>query len=113
MAKVLCRAVWAMGILAAAALTPAARAQGQVTTIRVQTTLRAPDGGTVNLYSFSEQSSQRVQVGAPGLSNVPYAGRAFGNVGVSRDTVIRRGTVTVRIIDLREEEYRQTGFRSP
>ena len=51
--------------------------------------------------------------GAPGLSGVPYAGRAFGNVGYGRETATRRGTASVRVIDLREDEFRQTGFRSP
>src|ERR1700731_515200 len=49
------RAAWVAGILVAAALTPAAQAQGlgrvfvttpTVTTIRVQTTVTVPDGGT-------------------------------------------------------------------
>jgi hypothetical protein len=44
---------------------------------------------------------------------VPYVGRGFRNVAYGRSIVTGRVTASVRIIDLREEEFRQTGFRSP
>ncbi len=116
MRSTLRRAEWVAGILAAAALTPAARAQapGQPVLIRVQTTTATvPDGGTVTLASFSRLADARTQVGTPGLGQVPYVGRGFGNVGYGRTVSSGRVTATVRIIDLREEEFRQTGFRSP
>jgi hypothetical protein len=110
------RVVWLAGILVAAGLTPAVRAQGfgqpgftpvpTVTNIRLQTTVTVPDGGTVTLGGYSGLSEGRNEFGAPGL------GRGFRNVGYGRRAVSGKVTVTVRIIDLREEEFRQTGVHS-
>jgi general secretion pathway protein D len=114
MRSTLRRVVWVAGLLVAAALPPVARAQGlgrtvfgpvpTVTTIRLQTTVTAPDGGTVTLGGYSRLSEGRTEFGMPG--------RGFRNVGYGRSAVSGRVTVRVRIIDLREEEYRQTGYRS-
>jgi general secretion pathway protein D len=119
---VLHRVVWVAGILVAAALTPAARAQGfgqpgsvpgpTFTTIRLQTTVTVPDGGTVTLGGYSRLSEGRTEFGAPVLGRGPYAGRGFRNVGYGRTAVSGRVTASVRIIDLGEEEFRQTGVRS-
>jgi hypothetical protein len=110
------RAVGVAGVLAAAALAPAARAQapgrqdsGPVPTftfIRVQTTVSVPDGGTATLGGYGRLSEGRTAFGAPGL------GRGFRNVGYGRSAAGSRVSVSVRVIDLREEEYRQTGYRS-
>jgi general secretion pathway protein D len=126
------RAAVAVGILAAAALPPAARAQAPVrvslsnrtvqtvvvsapvfTNISVSTTVTVPDGGTVTLGGYSRVSESRTESGPPVLSSLPYANRAFRNTAYGRDIVTGRVTASVRVIDLREEEYRQTGFRSP
>jgi hypothetical protein len=117
------RAVVAMGLLAAAALAPAARAQAPVrvvisgSTVYVSgvggTTVRVPDGGTATVASYSEYAEGRSEYGAPVLGKVPYVDRAFRNVGYGRHIATARVTVSARIIDLREEEFRQTGFRSP
>jgi predicted DNA repair protein MutK len=119
------RAVVVAGILAAAALTPAARAQTTVTvravivgsTVYVQgvggTTVRVPDGGAATLASYSEYAEGRSEYGAPILGKVPYVDRAVRNVGYGRHIATRGVSVSARIIDLREEEFRQTGFRSP
>jgi hypothetical protein len=98
-------------LVAAAALAPAARAQGlgpvpTFTLIRLQTTATAPDGGTVTLGGYSRLSEGRTEFGAPGL------GRGPRNVGYGRSAVGSGVSVRVRIINLREEEYRQTGYRS-
>ena len=104
------RAAAVAGVLAAAAaLAPAARAQGfgpvpTFTFIRVQTTVTVPDGGTVTLGGFSRLSEGRTAFGLPG--------RGFRNIGYGRSAVGGRVNVRVRIINLREEEYRQTGYRS-
>jgi general secretion pathway protein D len=97
------------GLLVAAALAPAARAQGfapvpTLTAIRLQTTVTVPDGGTVTLGGYSRLSEGRTEFGMPG--------RPFRNVGYGRSAVGGRVNVRVRIINLREEEYRQTGYRS-
>jgi general secretion pathway protein D len=98
------------GLLVAAALAPAARAQGfapvpTLTAIRLQTTVTVPDGGTVTLGGYSRLSEGRTEFGLPG-------GRGLRNIGYGRSAVGGRVNVRVRIINLREEEYRQTGYRS-
>jgi hypothetical protein len=134
----LLRVVAVVGILATAALTPAAQAQVRgrpvrggfakyyanpavrpvvvtgpmYTTIGLQTTVAVPDGGSVTLGGYSQLSEGRSEFGVPVLGGVPYAGRGFRNVGYGRTTVYRRVTASVRVIDLRAEEYRQTGVRS-
>jgi predicted DNA repair protein MutK len=114
-----------VGLLTAAALPPAARAQATVTvrvvavgsTVYVQgvggTTVRVPDGGTASVASYKEYAEGRSEYGAPILGKVPYLDRAVRNVGYGRHIATRGVSVSARIIDLREEEYRQTGFRSP
>lgn len=132
MHRALPRAVGFAGLLAAAALTPPARAQAPVrvsytvasvsvsgrpvpgvVSIRVTTTVGVPDGGTVTLGGFSSLSEARDEAGAPVLGKLPVAGRGFRNVGYGRTATSTRATASVRVIDLREEEYRQTGYRSP
>jgi hypothetical protein len=110
-------------VLAAAVLAPAARAQvpgrppvvvqvPRITTINVRTTVTVPDRGEATLAAYNRLAEGRSQYGAPGLGKMPYLGRGFGNVGYGRSAVSGRVSVRVRIIDLREEEYRQTGYRS-
>jgi type II secretory pathway component GspD/PulD (secretin) len=132
--------MWVAGILVAAALTPAAQAQGRgrpvpsrsvgyyypsrsvrvvvdtgtaLGNIRVQTAVRVPDGGTALVGSYSRLAEARSEYGVPVLGKVPYLSRGFRNVGYGRTVLRRSVTASVRIISLREEEYRQTGFRSP
>ena len=124
------RAARVVGILAVAALTADARAQIQVHvprepptaarvsvsslggSMRLQTTAMIPDGGTAILGGSTRLSSGRSEFGVPGLGKIPYLGRPFDNVGYGRDASIRRVNASVRIIDIREEEFRQTGVRS-
>jgi general secretion pathway protein D len=108
------RMVWALGALALAAWPTAAHAQiRRDIVLRVQTTVLVPDGGTVTLGGYSQYAESRSEYGVPVLAQTPYLGRGFGNVASGRSVVAGRVTATVRIIDLREEEYRQTGYRSP
>jgi len=83
------------------------------TTIRLQTTVTVPDGGSVTLGGYSQVSEGRTEFGVPVLGRVPYASRGVRNVGYGRETVSGRVSASVRIIDQREEEFRQTGVRSP
>jgi Flp pilus assembly secretin CpaC len=80
--------------------------------IGVQTSVLVPDRGTALLGGYSRVSAGRTEYGVPGLGKVPYLGRGFRNVGYGRSIATGRVGVSVRIIDLREEEYRQTGYRS-
>ncbi len=80
--------------------------------IRIQTTVAVPDGGSVNLGGYSQLSEGRNEFGTPGLGKLPFAGRGFRNVSSGRQVTTTRVNVRARVIDLREEEYRQTGVRS-
>src|SRR5262245_53806368 len=117
MQSTLRRMVWVAAALVAAALPTAARAQvqaqlpGRVVVLRVGTTVLVPDGGTATLGGYSRFSESRAEYGVPGLAQTPYLGRGFGNAASGSSVLIRRATASVRIIDLREEEYRQTGYR--
>ena len=136
MQRTLRRLVGTAGILVAALVTPSAQAQAQApgrpapgpflafyprqtiavvpayTTIGVQTTVAVPDRGTASLGGYSRLSQGRTESGVPVLGRAPYGGRGFGNVGTGRSAVSGTVSVRVRVIDLREEEYRQTGYRS-
>jgi general secretion pathway protein D len=124
-------------ILVAAAMAPAVQAQvpgrayydppssrsptraAQPTLVRVAvsgggigTTVSVPDGGSAMLGGYDRASESSSEYGAPIGSRVPYADRGLRNRSYGRSTVSGRAIVSVRIIDLREEEYRQTGYRS-
>jgi general secretion pathway protein D len=118
--------------LAAAVLAPAAHGQGtayvtagavyvpgqsfvrvSVAGPGIRTTVLVPDGGTVSAGGYSRLSEARSEAGAPIVSKLPYVNRGFRNVGYGRDVVSVRVNVSARVIDLREEEYLQTGYRSP
>ena len=79
----------------------------------MQTTATIPDRGSATLGGYSLLSSGRNEFGVPGVGKVPYAGRAVGNVGYGREATVGRVSASVRIISLREEEFRQTGVRGP
>ena len=75
-----------------------------VTSMGVNTTVTVPDGGTVVVGGFSSSAEGRNEFGPPGLSQTPYLGRLFRNVGTGRQTTSSRVGVSVRIISLEEEE---------
>jgi hypothetical protein len=112
-------AAWAAGIVVAAALAPAARGQAVVIgpvvvagpNVRVQG-VTIPDGGTATLGGYSQLAESRTEFGVPILDKTPIVSRGFRNVGYGRTVVSRRVVASVRIIDLRDEEYRQTGYIS-
>jgi type II secretory pathway component GspD/PulD (secretin) len=78
----------------------------------VSTTVSAPDGGTVTVGGYGRLSEGRTEFGPPGLGKLPGVGRGLRNVGYGRSLVGTRVSASVRIIDLHEEEERQTGVRS-
>ncbi len=72
-----------------------------------------PNGGITIIGGNSAAGDGRTEHGAPVLGKVPGLGRGTRNVGYGRTTTSQRVGVKVRIIDLREEEERQTGYRRP
>ena len=75
-------------------------------------TAKVPDGGTTLVSGITQYSESGSQFGAPILGKIPVIDRGFTNVGYGRSVRIGRTTASVRIIDLAEEEFRQTGYRS-
>jgi type II secretory pathway component GspD/PulD (secretin) len=117
------RLAWAAALLLVVSLTNAARGQiiiirpvstiaPPVSNIRVQTAVAVPDGGAVTVGSFAQASEGRIEAGVPILGGIPYLGRGFRNVAYGRAFSSGRVILSVRIIDIAEEEYRQTGIRS-
>jgi hypothetical protein len=90
---------------------PASFSRPTFTSLRAQTSVVVPDGGEALMAGYGSLSEGRNEYGVPGLGKSPYAGRAFNNVGsgrgISRTTVSAR----IRVINLAEEEERQTGVR--
>lgn len=78
-----------------------------VTTAR--TTVSVPDGGSALLGGVSRAREGAVSRGVPLLGKLPGAGRPFKNRAIGRDVDVSQMSVTARIIDLEEEELRQTG----
>jgi hypothetical protein len=78
----------------------------QPATIKVNGTVKVPDGGTVTLASSTTTAQARNEFGTPVLSKVPYVNRGFGNVSYSQTMKRTSISVGVRIIDLRAEEER-------
>ena len=126
--------VWGTALLMGIVLTPAALAQSApwpsstgyypnrpirsnfdqiptLTSILIRTSVTVPDGGTVTLGGFSRLSDGQNEFGTPGLGKLP--GRGPRNTSYGRSAVSGKVSATVRIIDMREEEFRQTGVRSP
>jgi hypothetical protein len=127
MRKTLRRVVWAAAVLVVLG-PPAARAQvpgrplpgsplsvyyyrqaviaaPSFTTIGVQSSVTVPDRGTALLGGYGRLSEGRTEYGM-------LPGRGFRNVGYGRSATSGRISISARIIDLREEEFRQTGVRS-
>src|SRR5262249_40223190 len=106
MRSTLPRLVWGAVIVLGLALPSAAQAQG-VGIVRISPTgtVVVPDGGTALIGGNTQISESRSSFGAPILVQIPVINRGFGNVGYGRTVVISRATASVRIIDLREEEF--------
>lgn len=75
----------------------------------VNTTVTAPDGGSVLLGGVSRLSEGRTSRGVPILGKVPGLNRLFRNQGIGRSVSAQNMIVTPRIIILEEEEERQVG----
>ncbi len=83
--------------------------QPTVNTLRIDTNLTIPDGGTVLIGGLKQVTETRHEVATPVLSKVPYASRLFTNVGYGRETRNVYVLVTPRIIVNEAEQPRQTG----
>jgi Flp pilus assembly secretin CpaC len=102
------RSHFLLGSFLAVACSAAASAQSvQLPTFNfntVNTTVTAPDGGTIGLGGVKRFSEGRSSNGLPILGKMPYGGRLFNNRGIGRDVSSGFTTVTPRIIILEEEE---------
>lgn len=99
-------------VLAALAWPATAAAQVPAAIVRLpHTTVIVPDGGTVLVDGNTMIAASRAQFGAPVAGKVPGLDRGFTNVGYGRTLGVTRTTASVRIINLADEEYRQTGYR--
>jgi hypothetical protein len=81
------------------------------TSLGVRTSVTVPDGGEALVAGYGSLSEGRNEFGVPGAGKVPYAGRAFNNVGSGRSVSRTAVSVRVRVINLAEEAERQTGVR--
>ncbi|MEQ8791207.1 MAG: hypothetical protein RIC55_33400 [Pirellulaceae bacterium] len=75
----------------------------------VNTTVTAPDGGTVLLGGIKRASEGSTTRGVPLLGKVPGLNRLFNNRGIGRSMQASNMSVVPRIIILEEEEERQVG----
>ena len=76
----------------------------------VGTSVTVPDGGTAHLGGIHRAAEASTTRGVPILSKLPGANRLFQNRGIGRELGTMGMTVTPRVIDLQEEELRQTGI---
>src|SRR5262249_38502573 len=74
--------------------------------LRLNSAVTVPDGGTASVGGVSSLSEGPNEFGPPLLSNTPYLGRLFRNVGYGREVSNFRVLVGVRIISMAEEEQR-------
>jgi hypothetical protein len=90
---------------------PAFSSRPTSTSLGVRTSVTVPDGGEALVAGYGTLSEGRNEFGAAGAGKVPYAGRAFRNVGSGRSVSRTTVSVRARVINLAEEEERQTGVR--
>jgi type II secretory pathway component GspD/PulD (secretin) len=83
--------------------------QPNITSVRINTTVSVPDGGTVLLGGLKTLREGRNEAGPPILSKIPYISRLFKNVGYGREAESLLIMVTPRVIINEEEETRATG----
>ncbi len=95
----------ALALLAAFA-SPTAAQQPAPGTIKVDTTVTVPDGGSVTLGSSTATIITRNEFGTPVLSKVPYVKRGTTNVANGQAMKRTSISVNVRVIDLKAEEER-------
>ena len=75
----------------------------------INTTVTVPDGGTGLLGGVNYALEGSVSRGVPLLNKIPYLNRLFRNQAIGRDVGASNYTIIPRIINLEEEEFRQTG----
>lgn len=90
---------------------PSSFSRPTFTSVRAQTSVLVPDGGEALVAGTSSLSEGRNEFGVPVVGKAPYVNRAFNNVGSGRGVSRTTVSVRVRVINLAEEEERQTGVR--
>jgi hypothetical protein len=66
--------------------------------------VKVPDGGTISLGGVTRSAEGAAAGGVPGLSNLPVAGRGFGNRGIGREQEAGNLTTTAQILIQEELE---------
>ena len=79
--------------------------------IRLQTSVRVPDGGEALVGRYSRVSEGRNEFGTPVLGKLPGLNRALITVGAGRSIRNTSVSVQARVIRMADEEERQTGIR--
>ncbi len=70
----------------------------------LDSTLTIPDGGTALISGWKREHGVRTESGLPVLSDIPYLGRLFTNMGYTREKECVLMMVTPRIIVVEEHE---------
>ncbi len=73
----------------------------------LDSTLTIPDGATALISGWKREHGVRTEYGLPMLSDIPYLGRLFKNVGYSREKECVLMMVTPRIIVVEETEAKK------
>jgi type II secretory pathway component GspD/PulD (secretin) len=70
----------------------------------LDTTITVPDGGTALISGWKREHGVRTENGVPMLSDIPYFGRLFKNMGYSREKECVLMLVTPHIVVAEEQE---------
>jgi type II secretory pathway component GspD/PulD (secretin) len=73
----------------------------------LDSTLTIPDGATALISGWKREHGVRTEYGLPMLSDIPYLGRLFKNLGYSREKECVLMMVTPRIIVTEETETKK------
>lgn len=79
----------------------------------IDTTVSAPDGGTVVAGGYSTRTHASVEFGTPLLGHIPYLGRLFRNRTYASSSDSFQINVSPRIFVLEEEDERALGNLPP
>lgn len=70
----------------------------------VQTAVLVPDGGTISLGGINRSAVGSIQVGVPGLGNIPFLGRGFRGGAIGWNQSVHQSSLSVQVISMKELE---------